>query len=150
MRIIVAKSCNRTKAKISFAFQKRIVVSPLSTSKKVIVTKTYIISFHITYKKRTSKVFLNIFLFYTFNLSHYYRTLSVPLSHNHCSTNMNVGPKIEGDRLKFSSLRSYPTPKMFHKKVNVAIILCLVTHLCLIFSCQYPTGHFQEKYLITL
>ena len=79
----------------------------------------------------SEKVF--IFLFYTFNLSHYYEPslalfiCLIIIAQHECE------PKIEeAFKNSLSAVISYP-PNMFHKKVNVAIILCLVTHLCLIF-----------------
>ena len=92
---------------------------------KVIVTKTYIISFHITYKRERQKFSLTSF-FFTLSIC---RIITEEPSHNHSSLRHKC-TKMEA--LKILFLRSY-VPNTFHKKVNVAIILCLVTHLCLIF-----------------
>ena len=94
----------------------------------------------------SEKVF--IFLFYTFNLSHYYEPslalviCLIIIAQHECE------PKIE-EAFK-NSLSAVMCTKHIPQKVNVAIILCLVTHLCLIFLSNSPPkiiGKMLERYL---
>ena len=100
----------------------------------VIVPKNYIISLHITSKRERQK-FSSTSFFFALSICRIIteRNPLIIIALRHKCT------KIEA--LKILFLRSY-VPNTFHKKVNVAIILCLVTHLCLIFLANsQPTNH---------